>query len=66
MLIYHGQIRIRCSNRSLIQGHVHKGSNRVVRGGNWGNNAQNCRSAQRNNNSPGNRNNNYGCRLLST
>jgi hypothetical protein len=33
------------------------GSNRVQRGGNWNNNAQNCRSA--------NRNNNIGFRLAS-
>ena len=42
------------------------GSNRVIRGGNFNNNAQNVRSANRNNNSPGNRNNNIGVRLLST
>ncbi len=42
------------------------GSNRVIRGGSWNNNAQNCRSANRNNNSPGNRNNNVGFRLVST
>ncbi|MEA1969485.1 MAG: SUMF1/EgtB/PvdO family nonheme iron enzyme [Thermodesulfobacteriota bacterium] len=42
------------------------GSNRVKRGGSWNNNAQNCRSANRNNNSPDNRNNNIGFRLLST
>jgi len=42
------------------------GSNRVNRGGSWNNNASNCRSAYRNNNSPGNRNNNLGFRLLST
>jgi len=39
------------------------GSNRVKRGGNWNNNAQNCRSANRNNNNPSNRNNNIGFRL---
>ena len=42
------------------------GSYRVIRGGNFNNNAQNVRSANRNNNSPGNRNNNIGVRLLST
>ncbi len=42
------------------------GSNRVKRGGNWNNNARNCRSANRNNNNPDNRNNNIGFRLLST
>jgi hypothetical protein len=35
----------------------------VNRGGSWNNNARNCRSANRNNNSPGNRNNNLGLRL---
>ena len=42
------------------------GSNRVKRGGNFNNNAQNVRSANRNNNSPDNRNNNLGVRLVST
>jgi len=42
------------------------GSNRVKRGGSWNNNARNCRSANRNNNTPGNRNNNLGFRLMST
>jgi formylglycine-generating enzyme required for sulfatase activity len=42
------------------------GSNRVIRGGNWNNNAHNCRSANRNNNWPGNRNNNIGFRLASS
>ncbi|MFQ5632426.1 MAG: formylglycine-generating enzyme family protein [bacterium] len=40
------------------------GSNRVLRGGAWNNNAQNCRSANRNHNDPGNRNNNIGFRLV--
>jgi len=39
------------------------GSNRVNRGGSWNNHPENCRSANRNNNSPGNRNNNLGFRL---
>ncbi|WP_409034059.1 hypothetical protein [Runella sp.] len=34
------------------------------RGGSWNNNAQNCRSTNRNNNSPTNRNNNVGFRLV--
>ncbi len=42
------------------------GSNRVIRGGSWNNDADNCRSAYRNNRSPGNRNNNLGFRLSST
>ena len=40
-----------------------KGSNRVNRGGSWNNNARNCRSANRNRNAPGNRNNSLGFRL---
>lgn len=39
------------------------GSNRVNRGGSWNNPAQNCRSANRNYNSPGNRNNDLGFRV---
>lgn len=42
------------------------GSNRVIRGGSWNNNAQNLRSANRNNDGPDNRNNNVGFRLVST
>ncbi|MBR4188454.1 MAG: SUMF1/EgtB/PvdO family nonheme iron enzyme [Kiritimatiellae bacterium] len=41
------------------------GSNRVKRGGSWNNDAANCRSANRNNNNPSNRNNNLGFRLSS-
>ena len=37
---------------------------RVLRGGSWNNNAQNCRTANRNNNTPSNRNNNNGFRLV--
>jgi formylglycine-generating enzyme required for sulfatase activity len=40
------------------------GTNRVLRGGSWNNNAENCRSAYRNNNNPDNRNNNVGFRLV--
>jgi hypothetical protein len=36
---------------------------RVLRGGSWNNNANNCRVANRNNNNPDNRNNNNGFRL---
>jgi hypothetical protein len=38
----------------------------MIRGGSWNNNAQNCRSANRNNNEPDNRNNNLGFRLASS
>jgi len=37
----------------------------VNRGGSWGNNAENCRSANRNNDRPANRNDNVGFRLCS-
>jgi hypothetical protein len=40
------------------------GSNRVIRGGSWNNNARNCRSANRNNDNPDNRNNNLGFRAV--
>ena len=39
---------------------------RVVRGGAWNNNPQNLRSANRNRNTTGNRNNNIGLRVAST
>ena len=42
-----------------------EGSNRVVRGGGWNNDARNCRSANRNNDHPDNRNNDNGFRLVS-
>jgi hypothetical protein len=42
------------------------GSNRVNRGGGWNNDAVNCRSANRNHDAPGNRNDNLGFRLVST
>lgn len=38
-------------------------SYRVLRGGSWNNTATNCRVANRNNNSPDNRNSNNGMRL---
>ena len=54
-----------CAN-NFSKGESRTGSNRVKRGGNFNNDAQNLRSAQRNNNSPGNRRNWLGARLLST
>ena len=39
------------------------GSARVLRGGSWNNNANNCRSACRNNRQPTNSNNNSGFRV---
>jgi formylglycine-generating enzyme required for sulfatase activity len=42
---------------------IMKGSNRVLRGGSWNNNGRNVRSAYRNHNSSGNRNDNIGFRL---
>lgn len=42
----------------------HRGENRVNRGGSWNNDADNARAANRNNNDPGNRNDNLGFRLL--
>lgn len=36
----------------------------MLRGGSWNNNAQNCRSAYRNNNNPDNANNNNGFRVV--
>jgi len=39
------------------------GEGRVLRGGSWINNGRNCRSAYRNRNEPGNRNDNIGFRL---
>ncbi|MCX7067370.1 MAG: SUMF1/EgtB/PvdO family nonheme iron enzyme [Methylococcales bacterium] len=40
-----------------------KNTSRVLRGGSWNNNARNTRSANRNNNTPDNRNNNIGFRF---
>jgi len=46
--------------------HCRQGSNRVNRGGGWNNEPQNCRSANRNRNTPTNRNNDLGFRLASS
>ncbi|MFH1738895.1 MAG: SUMF1/EgtB/PvdO family nonheme iron enzyme [bacterium] len=48
----------------LSQGICREGSSRVVRGGSWNNNARNCRSANRNRNTPDNTNNNIGFRVV--
>jgi formylglycine-generating enzyme required for sulfatase activity len=37
---------------------------RLLRGGSWNNNANNCRSANRNHNAASNRNNNIGFRVV--
>ncbi len=39
--------------------------NRLLRGGNWNNNSNNCRASKRNN-TPDNINNNIGFRVVST
>lgn len=49
--------------RKQCYGMGKSGSNRVLRGGSWNNNARNCRVSNRNNNNPDNRNNNNGFRL---
>lgn len=41
-------------------------TNRVLRGGNWNNNANNLRCSKRNNNNPNNTNNNNGFRIVNT
>jgi hypothetical protein len=52
--------------KSYIMGNNCKGSNRVLRGGSWNNTPQNSRVANRNNNTPDNRNNNIGFRVVSS
>ncbi len=49
--------------KTTVRVYVARGSNRVNRGGSWNNDARNCRSSNRNNNTPGNRSNNLGLRL---
>jgi len=47
----------------IAVGTLTKGQKRVLRGGSWNNNGRNLRSAYRNGNEPGNRNDNVGFRL---
>ncbi len=47
----------------ILKGIQRLNSNRVLRGGSWINNARNLRSANRNANTPDNRNDNIGLRL---
>ncbi|MEB3298866.1 MAG: SUMF1/EgtB/PvdO family nonheme iron enzyme [Candidatus Sericytochromatia bacterium] len=49
----------------MVKARGPRGSNRVIRGGSWNNDASNTRAANRNNNNPDNRNNNIGFRLAS-
>ena len=54
------------SSAYRVRGFVPKMTlNRLLRGGNWNNNSNNCRGSQRNNN-PNNANNNIGFRAVST
>ncbi len=58
--------RFRQRRDTTIGGERPTGSDRVIRGGSWNNNGQNCRAANRNRNAPANRNNNLGFRLART
>ncbi|WP_417917204.1 SUMF1/EgtB/PvdO family nonheme iron enzyme [Candidatus Electronema sp. JC] len=49
---------------SQLTGSLSKGENRVLRGGSYFNNSQNCRAVNRNDNPPENRNDNIGFRLV--
>ena len=51
------------ANIGFLKGRDSGGSNRVMRGGSWNNDAGNLRCANRNNDRPSNRNNNLGFRL---
>jgi len=61
-------ILIVCGKRFLKIWHFtdedRKKTRRVLRGGSWNNNDNNCRVANRNRNNPDNRNNNNGFRLV--
>lgn len=57
--------------RSILEIHCFRmiagsGGNRVIRGGSWNNDSDNCQSSNWNNNDPSNRNNNIGFHLVST
>jgi len=56
-------LAIQTNRVRTIAGERPQASNRVNRGGSWNNNARNCRSANRNRNTPTNRNNNLGFRV---
>ena len=47
----------------MVLGKRVMGGHRVNRGGSWDNDGRNCRSAYRNANEPGNRNENLGFRV---
>ncbi len=61
-----GRVDARCGPRDIARGKEVVGSNRVNRGGDWNNNANNATVANRNNNTPDNANNNIGFRLSSS
>jgi formylglycine-generating enzyme required for sulfatase activity len=51
---------------SIERGYIANGSNRIIRGGSWNNDANNLQVGNVNNNNPDNRNNNIGFRPVST
>jgi formylglycine-generating enzyme required for sulfatase activity len=55
-----------CKKKGVVEnpGGPPTGSNRVLRGGSWNNNAQNCRSAYRISVIPGDRGDDFGFRLV--